>query len=84
MSCKTVLFGYLNAKPLVNLLILLIKQYIISCKAKENRSNLSMEGLQCQIMQYFKMEKHISKCSLTAETFHAKWEGVLGGTVVWP
>ena len=33
-TCKTVLFGYRKVKPLVNLLILLVKQYILSCKLK--------------------------------------------------
>ena len=79
VACKTVLFGYPKAKPVVNLFILLVKQYVVTCKLRETRRNVNIESLKCNIMQYFKTEKYISKYSLrlTAEQFQAKWEKVL-------
>lgn len=78
ISCKSVVFGYPKAKPVVNLVILLIKQYILTCKAKEARNEVRMEGAKRYILQYFRTEQHISKLSLTSDAFQTKWEDVLG------
>ena len=79
VSCRTVLFGYPGGKPLLNLIIILIKQYIVSAKAKESRSEISPRGIKNVIMHYFKTEKHIAKCSNSMDTFLTKWEGALDG-----
>ena len=79
VTCRTVLFGYQGCKPLVNLIILLIKQYILSSKTKEIRSNISPRGVKNAIMNHFKIEQHIAKQSNTADKFITKWESVLDG-----
>ena len=79
VTCKTALFGYPKAKPIVNLLILLVKQYILSCKLRETRLKLSLDGVKNIIMHHFKTEKYISKYSHRTEQFQAKWKSVLAG-----
>ena len=78
VSCKTVLFGYSKATPIVNLILLLVKQYIIICKARETRSVLRVEGLKQSVLRHFEIEKYTAKCSSIEDAFQLKWERVLG------
>ena len=79
VTCTTVIFGYPKGTPVINLLVLLVKQYIISRKLREPRKSLSVEGVKYGILQYFKKEEYITKyyTTLTAENFRKKWERVL-------
>ena len=62
---------------MIYLIQFVIKQYIVSRKAKATRTDVRIENLKSGVMQYFITEKHIANCNKIAEKFQAKWEGVL-------
>ena len=71
------LFGYLSAKPVINLLLLLVKQYIVMCKSRDVRNEVSIDALRSIILQHFLAEKHAANVNMTLDQFHEKWRGVL-------
>ena len=74
---KTVLFGYHRTKPVVNLIILLVKQQVVISKTKDIRTDIRTEYIKSCITQDFNIEKHISLYNKTTDKFLSKWSGVL-------
>ena len=76
VQSKTVLFGYHRAKPVVNLIVLLVKQSIIINKCRDSRSDISIDMIKRGIEHYFKTEKQMAVRSKTIDKFLSKWGGV--------
>lgn len=77
VQCKTVLFGYHRTKPVVNLIILLVKQQVVISKSKDVRTEIKTDHIKSGIMQYFNIEKQIAFHNNTMDKFLSKWDGVL-------
>ena len=77
VQAKTVIFGYCRTKPIVNLIILLVKQCVVSTKSKEVRTNITIEMIKSGIEQQFKIEKQIATRCKTIDKFITRWGGVL-------
>lgn len=76
-TLNTVIFGYVRGPPVVNLILLLCKQYIVSSKLGSSPRTPNVEGaMQCIINQY-ETEKLIAITARKTELFSTKWEGVV-------
>ena len=78
LSVDTVIFGCVNSPPIVNLVILLCKQYITSCKLSEDyNTSPSLEGAIQVITNQHRVEEVIAKKTNSLDQFEKKWEKVI-------
>ena len=78
VSVNTVLFGNIGSPAVVNLIILLCKQYIISSKLWEDRSsNITMQGAIRIIVNQYRIEELVAKKANSLDQFLKKWEKVV-------
>ena len=76
IDIKTVLFGYTKAPLIVDLLLLLCKQYILSCKlGTQNR--ITIAGALHVIENHYHTEKATAKARDRKEKFTARWAKVI-------
>ena len=73
----TILFGYLSAPAVVNLIILLCKQYVLNCKGNEIPTLPNLEQCLRSILTYYRAEKDIAKKQNRTKKFLAKWEKII-------
>ena len=57
LKVDTILFGFLNAPAVVNLFVLLCKQYIVNCKLNETPTGLNVEQCLSSILMHYRAEK---------------------------
>lgn len=77
VSAQTVLLGYPQTKPVVNLILLLGKQHILNCKVNENIKTPNKINLLQIITSQFKAEKVIAEKHGKIDTFWKKWEKII-------
>ena len=78
VSVNTVLFGYIGSPAVVNLIILLCKQYIISSKLWEDcSSNITIQGAIRIIVNQYRIEELVAKKANSLDQFLKKWEKVV-------
>ena len=77
VKVDTVLFGYYDAPKVVNLILLIYKQYIITCKIAENMSRPCMEALLTIIKNFHDTERIAAVQTKTLEKFRNKWEEIV-------
>ena len=77
IGIDTVLFGYLNAPTIVNLIILLCKQYIVTCKLRDDATEPIAIGLKNAIQNHCDAEKIIAIKQNRSEKCRQKWERVI-------
>ena len=78
VSVNTVLFGYLESPSVVNLIILLCKQYIVSRKLWDDLpSNLTVQGAIQTIINQFRIEEIVAKKANLHDQFLEKWDKVI-------
>lgn len=76
-SVQTVLFGYPSAPLVVNLIILLVKQYVVTNKLNQGQSNyLGKEGAIEAIAGYIRIEKNIAMRRDKMIKFREKWSKI--------
>ena len=77
-SVDTVIFGCVESPPIVNLVILLYKQYITSCKLRDDcNTSPTLEGAIQAITSQHRVEEVIAKKTKSHEQFEKKWEKVI-------
>ena len=68
-----ILFGKINRKfNAVNLIILLVKQYIYRKRLRQELVNF--EGAKHYIYDYYSVDKYIHKINGDSDLFHKKWQ----------
>lgn len=77
IKVDTVLFGYHDAPKVVNLVLLLYKQYIVTCKTAENMSEPCIDVLLTSIKNFHDTEKLTAARTKTLESFRSKWEEII-------
>ena len=73
VKVDTVFFGCQEAPEVVNLIILLYKQYIVTCKIGENSAEPRMEALISTIRSFFDSEKVSFTRNQDLGRFWSKW-----------
>ena len=76
-ALTNVLFGMANESNAVNLIILIVKQYLVSCKLSQEPIKPSFNGAKILIRYYVSIEKHIATVNSTYKSFVCKWHTVL-------
>ena len=78
VSVNTVIFGSSSSPAIVNLIILLCKQYVISCKLNEECTNRpNIKGAIKMIVNEHFAEKINAKSKNTLDQFWKKWQTVI-------
>ena len=77
VSVSTVTFGYTQAPDVVNLILLLCKQYITSCKLREDYIRPSLNGAIGGIINHCRAEEVIAKNKNSLEKFRERWKFVV-------
>ena len=77
IAVSTVLFGYVNAVSVVNLIILLGKQYVTNCKVGYNIRVPNKEQFLRTIVNQHNAEKIIATKHNKMESFWKKWEKIV-------
>ena len=75
-STQTILFGSAEGPPIINLIILLCKQYIVSCKLGAG-TRVTIDGILHIIENQFNTEKLIASSGDSWEKFWLKWEKII-------
>ena len=76
-ALKNVLFGMINERNAINLVILIVKQYIVSCKLSYNQIKPNFEGARAIIKYHVQGEKHTATVNNAHESFVTKWHDLL-------
>ena len=76
-AVEQVIFGMLNERNAINLIILLVKQYIVGCKLSYNQVEPKYEGARALIQYHVQTEKHTATANNTRETFANKWHDMI-------
>ena len=71
LNKKHVFFGILNESMFLNLMIIIVKNYIYKCKL--NSKIPSIVELKFRIKRYYVIERYISRKNGTMESFEKKW-----------
>lgn len=79
-STGIVIFGAVSERPAINLLILLVKQYIVQCKLAPVTLTPSVQGLISFITYHIDIERRIAVSNNNIESFCEKWSGFLDET----
>lgn len=74
---KDAIFGIVDARHAINVIIILTKQYIVSCKLATQAVEPSYFGLKGAIKQYIDSEKTIARNNDKLEEFKVKWRDLL-------
>ena len=77
LKIETVLFGFVKAPAVVNLIALLCKQYIVNCKVNENPRVPNVEQCIRSIVMYYRAEKLMAKKQNRMDKFLAKWDKIV-------
>ena len=78
VNARTVLLGSASSPNIINLVILLCKQYIVACKLQNNSTHQpSVEGAIKMIINQHEIEKAIAKKADKLDQFWEKWEKVV-------
>ena len=77
---QSVIFGCPDAPLIVNLILLITKQYIVSCKLSYNdmTQNPNIQCLMGIITKYAQAERMIAQQQKKLEKYYAKWNSLLG------
>ena len=80
---RLVLFGLVNERNAINLIILLVKQYVVTSKLSYEQRVPNFEGVKALINYHISLEKHAAIVNDANESFMSKWHGLLNdnGTV---
>ena len=76
-SIDIAIFGAVGERPAINLLILLVKQYIVRCKLAPITLTPSVQGLISFITYHIDIERRIAVSNNNIESFCEKWSGFL-------
>ena len=76
-NVKNVIFGIEEGRNAINLIILLVKQYIVQNKQLEDQVKPSYEGVRAMVEHHVRVEKHIALANGTLQAFTDKWEGII-------
>ena len=73
----------MNERHAINLIILLVKQYVVTSKLSYEQRVPNYEGVKALIDYHISIEKHTAMVSDAYESFMNKWHGFLNenGTV---
>ena len=82
-TVHNVIFGVINSKPAINLLILLGKQYIVQCKLAASALTPTVHGLMLFINYHVNIEKRIAISNNHIHIFRKKWSNVLNANDVF-
>ena len=74
---ETVIFGALGKKSAINLLIILVKQYIVQCKLAITTSTPTIHGLTPFINYHIDIERRAAVINDNEEKFRQKWSTLL-------
>ena len=77
LRVDTILFGFPSAPAVVNLIILLCKQYILYCKGNETSTVPNHEQCLRSIFMYYSAEKQIAKKQNRMKELIAKWDKII-------
>ena len=72
-----VIFGILDERSSINLVILLVKQYIVSCKLSHDQIEPKFEGARATLNHHVQLEKHNAIVNNAVKAFTDKWRGLL-------
>ena len=75
---QMVIFGALGKKSAINLLIILVKQYIVQCKLATIASTPTIHGLVPFINHHVDIERRSAVANNHEETFRQKWSASVG------
>ena len=79
---KTIILGFPNAPPVVNLILLLTKQYIVKCKLnRDETTNPNLNCLRNEISTHCYTEGTIAKNKNKIEKHINKWKSLWSGDV---
>ena len=76
-ASKYILFGMPHKNNAVNLIILIVKQYLVSCKLSQEDRKPSYEGVRALISYHVSVEKYTAVVHNAVDVFFSKWQGVL-------
>ena len=76
-NVKNVIFGIEESRHAINLIILLVKQYIIQNKQLDDQVKPSYEGARAMVEHHVRVEKHSALVNGTLQAFTDKWEGIM-------
>ena len=76
-NVKNVIFGIEESRHAINLIILLVKQYIIQNKQLDDQVKPSYEGARAMVEHHVRVEKHGALVNGTLQAFTDKWEGIM-------
>ena len=74
---KHIIFGMPEESDAINLIILLVKQYIVRCKLSYDQIEPRIEGARMQINNFITIEKYTVEQKNTKGCFSRKWRGLL-------
>ena len=74
---KDALFGILHGRIAHNLIILIVKQYIVTCKLSGQNRRITYEGLKATVNHYLEGERLIAYKDNKIDSFNDKWQHVI-------
>ena len=77
-SIDIAIFGAVDERPAINLLILLVKQYIVRCKLAPITLTPSVQGLISFITYHIDIERRIAVSNNNIKSFRKKMVRILG------
>ena len=76
-NVRSVLFGISGERHSVNLIILLVKQYIVKCKLPQDQVKPTYAGARNLVIHHVTIEKYAAIANKEFESFTKKWQGVI-------
>ena len=76
-NVRSVLFGISGERHSVNLIILLVKQYIVKCKLPQDQVTPTYAGARNLVIHHVRIEKYAAIANKEFESFTQKWQGVI-------
>ena len=76
----SVVFGIRGGKHAINLIILLMKQYVVQCKLSYNTATPTYDGIKGYINHHVSLEWRIALGNGSQEKFKEKWQNTLDET----
>ena len=74
---KDALFGILHGRIVRNLIILIVKQYSITCKLSGQNRRITYECLKATVNHYLEGERLIAYKDNKIDSFNDKWQHVI-------
>ena len=74
---RHIIFGMPEERDVINIIILLVKQYIIRCKLSYEHIEPRIEGARMQINNFIMLEKYTFQQNNAIVCFSRKWHGLL-------